>query len=72
MRKLSIVLALLFASFTVQAKQCIEYYRYNFSFNVANDAKNDLQELISQGFKIVSFSLDYTQKCMLVVYEDGK
>ena len=28
------------------------------------------EKLISNGFKIVSFSLDYSQKCMVVVYDD--
>lgn len=71
MKKFLFILALLLSSI-VSAKQCVEYHRYNFSLNVANDAKNDLQELISSGFKIVSFSLDYSQKCMIVVYDDLK
>lgn len=72
MRKLLILLVLLFASFAVSAKQYVKYYRYNFSINVAMDAKKDLQELISDGYVIRSFSLDYSQSCMIVVYEDGK
>ncbi len=56
----------------LSAKQYVEYYRYNFSFNVASDAKSDLENLFSQGNKIVSFSLDYSQKCMIVVYDDMK
>ena len=70
MKKLLIMLVLLSVSSVVSAKQCVEYYRYNFSFNVASDAKGDLEKLISKGFKIISFSLDYTQRCMLVVYDD--
>ena len=72
MKRLLILLVLLLVGSVVSAKQCVEYYRYNFSFNVANDAKADLGKLISQGFKIISFSLDYSQKCMVVVYDDMK
>jgi hypothetical protein len=72
MKKLLTMLILLLVGFVVSAKQCVEYYRYNLSFNVASDAKADLESLISKGFKIVSFSLDYSQKCMVVVYDDMK
>ncbi len=72
MKKLFIMLALLLVGSVMSAKQCTVYYRYDFSFNVASSAKADLDKLISQGFKIVSFSLDYSQKCMLVVYDDMK
>lgn len=72
MKKILIMLVLLFASFAVSAKQHVEYYRYNFSFDVADAAKKDLQGLISEGYEIRSFSLDYAQKCMIVVYEDMK
>lgn len=72
MKKLLIMLVLLLVGFTVSAKQCVEYYRYNLSFNVASDTKPDLEKLISKGFKIVGFSLDYSQKCMIVVYDDMK
>lgn len=61
---------MLLAGSVVSAKQCVSYYRYNLSFNVASDAKATLDNLISKGFKIISFSLDYGQKCMLVVYDD--
>lgn len=72
MKKLLILLALLLVGSVVSAKQRVEYYRYNLSFNVANSAKKDLENLISQGFKIISFSLDYEQSCMIVVYDDMK
>lgn len=72
MRKLLIILVLLFTCFAISAKQYVTYYRYNFSIDVATSAKKDLQKLISEGYEIRSFSLDYTQRCMLVVYEDGK
>lgn len=72
MKKLLILLALLLVGSVVSAKQRIEYYRYNLSWNVASDAKTDLERLISEGFKIISFSLDYSQKCMLIVYDDMK
>ena len=72
MKKILIMLVLLLVGSVVSAKQCVEYYRYIVSFNVASDAKADLEKLISQGFKIVSFSLDYSQKCMVVVYDDMK
>lgn len=70
MKRFLILLVLLLVGSVVSAKQHVEYYRYNFSFNVASDAKADLEKLISQGFKIISFSLDYSQKCMVVVYDD--
>ncbi|MBP5422698.1 MAG: hypothetical protein J6Y78_09690 [Paludibacteraceae bacterium] len=72
MKKLLTMLVLLLVGSVVSAKQCVEYYRYNLSLNVANAAKADLESLISRGFKIVSFSLDYSQKCMVVVYDDMK
>lgn len=72
MKKLLILLALLLAGSVVLAKQCIEYYRYNFSLNVAASAKDSLDNLISQGYEIISFSLDYSQKCMVVAYDDMK
>ena len=70
MKKLLTMLLLLLVASVVSARQRVEYYRYNFSFNVAKDAEADLNKLISRGFKIVSFSLDYSQKCMVVVYDD--
>lgn len=70
MKKFLVLLVLLFVGSVVSAKQHVEYHRYNFSLNVASDAKADLEKLISQGYKIVSFSLDYSQKCMVVVYDD--
>lgn len=72
MKKFLFILALVFASFTVSAKQCAEYYRYNLSMNVAQSARDDLRELISSGYKIISFSLDYSQRCMIVVYDNLK
>ncbi len=70
MKKLFIMLVLLLVGFVMSAKQYVEYYRYNFSFNVADSAKCDLDKIISQGYKIISFSLDYSQKCMIVVFDD--
>ena len=70
MKRFLIMLVLLLVGSVVSAKQRVKYYRYNFSFNVASDAKADLEKLISQGFKVISFSLDYGQKCMVVVYDD--
>jgi len=72
MKKTLVLLALLLVGSVASAKQCVVYYRYNISFNVASDAKADLDKLISQGLKIISFSLDYSQKCMIVVYDDMK
>lgn len=72
MKKLLILLALLLVGSVVSAKQRVEYYRYNLSWNVASDAKTDLENLISKGFRIISFSFDYTQRCMLIVYDDMK
>ena len=72
MKRFLIILFLLLVGSVVSAKQRVEYYRYNFSFNVASDAKADLEKLISQGFKVISFSLDYGQKCMIVVYKESK
>ena len=72
MKRFLIMLALLLVGSVVSAKQCVEYYRYNFSLNVASSAKKDLDNLISQGYKIISFSLDYQQSCMIVVYDDMK
>ena len=70
MKRLLILLVLLLVGSVVSAKQCVAYYRYNLSFNVASSAKTDLENLISKGFKIISFSLDYQQSCMIVVYDD--
>ena len=72
MKRFLILLVLLLVGSVVSAKQYVEYYRYNFSFNVASDAKSDLEKIIFNGFKIISFSLDYSQKCMVVVYDDMK
>ena len=72
MKKIILMLGLFLFGSVLSAKQYVEYYRYNFSFNVASDAKDNLDALISQGNKIVSFSLDYSQKCMIVVYDDMK
>lgn len=72
MKRFLILLVLLLVGSVVSAKQCVEYYRYNFVWNVASSAKTDLENLISKGFKIISFSLDYQQACMIVVYDDMK
>lgn len=72
MKNILFVLGFLFCLTSLNAKQFVEYYRYNFNLNVAKSATTDLENLIKNGFKIVSFSLDYQQKCMVVVYEDNK
>jgi hypothetical protein len=72
MRKIILILSMLLVGSVMSAKQCVEYYRYNFSFNVASDAKSDLEDLISKGYRIIGFSLDYKQSCMIVVYDDNK
>ena len=72
MKRFLILLVLLLVGSVVSARQHVEYYRYNFSFNVASDAKDNLEALIDKGYKIISFSLDYSQKCMIVVYDDMK
>lgn len=72
MKKLLIMLTLLLVGSVVSAKQCVVYFRYGLSLNVASSAKGDLDRLISEGYKIISFSLDYEQKCMVVVYDDMK
>lgn len=70
MKKIFIMLALLLVSAVVSAKQYVECYRYTFSLNVASDATESLNNLISKGFKIVTFNLDYAHKYMIVVYAD--
>ena len=72
MKKILMIIVAVFCTSTLSAKQCVEFYRYNFSLNVAESATKDLEKLISFGNKIISFSLDYQQKCMVVVYDDGK
>lgn len=72
MKRFLILLVLLLVGSVVSAKQCVVYYRYIFALNVASSAKKDLDNLISQGFKIISFSLDFEQSCMIVVYDDMK
>jgi hypothetical protein len=64
MKKILLILSLVLMGSVISARQYVEYYRYNFSFNVASDAKDDLETLIKKGFKIISFSLDYSQKCI--------
>ena len=71
MKKILVGLVLFACSVGCFAKQKVEYYRYNLSMNIAQSAEKDLEKLIASGNKIVSFSLDYAQKCMLVVYDDG-
>ena len=70
MRKIILILGMLLVGSVMSAKQYVEYYRYNFSFNVASSAKSDLEALISKGYRIIGFSLDYQQSCMIVVYDD--
>lgn len=72
MKKIFAVIVAALCMSTISAKQVVKYYRYNLSLNVASDAQKDLEKLIASGNKIVSFSLDYQQKCMLVVYDDGE
>lgn len=70
MKKILLILALMSIPFFATAKQKVKYFRYEFCFNVAEKAKCDLESLINQGYKIVSFSLDYQQKCMTVCYDE--
>ena len=72
MKKILAVMVAVLCMSTLSAKQCVKYYRYNLSINVAESASKELERLINSGNKIVSFSLDYQQKCMLVVYDDGR
>lgn len=71
MKKLLITLALLSASAVASAKQHVACYRYAyFSVGIADRATADLDKLISQGYKIVSFSLNFDVKYMIVIYDD--
>lgn len=72
MKKILAIMVAVLCMSTLSAKQCVKYFRYNFSMNVAESASSDLEKLINSGNKIISFSLDYQQKCMLVVYDDGR
>lgn len=75
MKKMKKIIAVMVAAFcmsTLSAKQCVKYLRYNFSLNVAQSTSSDLEKFISSGNKIISFSLDYKKKCMVVVYDDGR
>lgn len=72
MKKILILLALMSLPFMATAKQNVKCFRYNFCLNVAEKAKCDLENIINQGNKIVSFSLDYKQKAMIVCYDDGR
>ena len=72
MKKIIAVVAAIFCMSTLSAKQYVKYFRYNLSLNVAKSASSDLEKLISSGNKIVSFSLDYKQSCMVVVYDDWR
>lgn len=72
MKKILAIMVAVLCMSTLSAKQCVKYFRYNFSLNVAESASTDLESLIRSGNKIVSFSLDYQQKCMVVVYDDGR
>ena len=69
MKKIMLVLLFTLVANCIQAKQQVEYYRYWVCMNVAEAASDDLKELIKKGYKIISFSLDYSQKTMIVVYE---
>lgn len=70
MKKLFLVIGMMFLSCVMFAQQKVVYFRYNFSMNVAKSAKDDLENLISKGYKIIGFSLDYQQSAMIVVYDD--
>lgn len=72
MKKIFAIIVAALCMSALSAKQYVKYYRYNLSINVAESASKDLEKLISSGNKIVSFSLDYQQKCMVVVYDDGR
>lgn len=72
MKKILAIMVAVLCMSTLSAKQYVKYFRYNFSLNVAESASTDLENLIRSGNKIVSFSLDYQQKCMVVVYDDGR
>ncbi len=72
MKKICFVLLLLSVSFLATAKQKVQYFRYNFTLNVAEAAQQDLEKLINSGNKIIGFSLDYSQKYMIVCYDDQK
>ena len=72
MKKILILLALISIPFMATAKQQVRYFRYHFCLNVAEKAKCDLEDIINKGNKIVSFSLDYKQMCMIVCYDDGR
>ncbi len=72
MKKILIFLALMSIPFMATAKQHVKYFRYNFCLNVAEKAKCDLENLINQGNKIVSFSINYQVNHMIVCYDDGR
>ena len=69
MKKLILVLTMMLLSSTIFAKQKVEYFRYT-CVNVARACKDDLDALIDKGYKIISFSLYYGCRCMVVVYEE--
>lgn len=70
MKKLFLAIGMIFLSSVMFAQQKVEYFRYVLCPNVASAAKDDLEELISKGYKIIGFSLDYQQRTMIVVYDD--
>lgn len=70
MKKLFLAIGMIFLSSIMFAQQKVEYFRYVLCLNVASAAKDDLEGLISKGYKIIGFSLDYQQKTMIVVYDD--
>lgn len=72
MKKILILLAMMSIPFLATAEQHVKYFRYNLCLDVAGRAKCDLESIINQGNKIVSFSLDYEQKAMVVCYDDGR
>ena len=72
MKKILILLVLMSIPFIATAKQNVKYFSYKFCFNINEKAKCDLESLINQGNKIVSFSLDYHLKAMVVCYDDGR
>ena len=72
MKKLFAVLTILFCTSCIFAKQYVTYKRYIATLNVAKSCSDDVQTLIDAGYRIVSVSLDYQQKCAIIVYEDNK
>lgn len=73
MKRFLILLALLLAGSVISARQYVKCYRYNVQYvDVAEKATADLEKLISQGFRIIYFSIDCRFGRMVVVYNDMK